>query len=73
MVCGWLVNDDEGLGAEFYLMYEGGLEGSSLRLPRLSIEFWLTSIILAITTEAGRPLATDNFIDLLQKIGYAPI
>lgn len=35
------------------------------------MEFWLSTMILAITGEAGKPLAIDNFMDLLRKTGYA--
>lgn len=42
-----------------------------LRLPTLPLEFWVPSVILAIVAEAGKPLAMDDSIDLLQKTGYA--
>lgn len=44
-----------------------------LRLPGLPMEFWMSSLILAIVVEAGRLVATDNFTYLLWKIGYARV
>lgn len=38
-----------------------------LRLSGLPLEFWLSMMILAITAEAGKPLAIDDFMDLLRK------
>lgn len=37
------------------------------------MEFWLSPTILDITAKVGRLVATDDFTDLLQKIGYAQI
>lgn len=44
-----------------------------LRLPGLRLEFWLSTAIMAIVAETGRPLAIDDFIDLLRKTGYARV
>lgn len=44
-----------------------------LCLPVLPMEFWMPSMILAITAEIDEPLAIDYFIDLLQKTKYARI
>lgn len=37
------------------------------------MEFWMSTAIIAIVLEAGQPLAIDDFIDLLKKIGYARV
>lgn len=42
-----------------------------LRLPGLLMEFWLSTTIMVIAAEMGRPLAIDNFTDHLKKTGYA--
>lgn len=42
-------------------------------MPRLPLEYWLSSMIMAIVVEASKPLAMDDFMDLLRKIGYAQV
>lgn len=42
---------------------------AQLRLSVLPMKFWVSSIILAIATEANRPLAMDNFTNLLWNMG----
>lgn len=42
-------------------------------LSGLPLEYWLLLMIMAITTKAGKPLAVDDFMDLLRKIGYARV
>lgn len=37
------------------------------------MEFWLSTAIMAIAMEAGKPLAVDDFTKLLQKTSYARI
>lgn len=44
-----------------------------MRLLGLPMEFWLSTAIMAIAMEAGKLLVMDDFMDLLQKIGYARI
>lgn len=44
-----------------------------MRLPGLPMEFWLSKAIMAIAAEAGKPLAVDDFTELLRKIGYAKV
>lgn len=44
-----------------------------LRSLRLLIKFWNTAMILGIAEEARKPIAMDNFMDQLQKLGYARI
>lgn len=44
-----------------------------LWLPGLPMKFWKPSTILAIAAKAGKLLATEDFTDLLRKIGYAQI
>lgn len=44
-----------------------------LRLLGVPMEFWKSSTIMAIAVEANKPLAMDNFTDLLRKMGYAPM
>lgn len=44
-----------------------------MRLPGLSMEFWLSMAIMAITAEVGKPLVVDDFTELLQKTGFATV
>lgn len=41
-----------------------------MRLLGLPLEYWLSPMIMAIVVEAGKPLAMDDFTDLLRKIGH---
>lgn len=42
-----------------------------LRLPGLPLEFWLSTAIMAIAVEVGRPMAIDDFTDHLKKTRHA--
>lgn len=44
-----------------------------LQLLGLSLEYWVSSAIMAIMVEAGKPLSIDDFIDLWRKMGYARV
>lgn len=37
------------------------------------MEFWLSTAIMMIAAEAGRPLAINDFTDNLKKTGYARV
>lgn len=44
-----------------------------LRMPGLPLEYWVSTSILAIAEEAGRPLSIDDFTNLMKKTGYAQV
>lgn len=44
-----------------------------LRLPGLPLEFWISSTILAIVSEAGQTLDIDDFADNRKKTGCARV
>lgn len=44
-----------------------------LRLPKLLLEYWVSSAIMTVATKISNPLSIDDFMDLLQKMGYVRV
>lgn len=44
-----------------------------VRLPGLPMEFWELELLMEIASEAGKPVALDNFTSRYRKTGFAEL